>query len=195
MDSLRNVSHSFVDFLWSSVVFVLIWKTRTVQKRHNITHQDCCSGNPRPAASYTSGLQRGGPGFPPRTFHEGLGLIYIHVIDLYCAAWTLLDLGASCCVLPDFKELTRHTALFNGALASHLGYFSLAITRTLSSSAAWTLPHFSPFFVNSVSANIKRVYLLKSPDLASCVQCWRCFILLSYQACVFFFLCLIDLSA
>ena len=44
-----------------------------------------------------------------------------------------------CCVLSDLNELARHTAPFNGALASHLHHFSLAVRRTLSQSASWTL--------------------------------------------------------
>lgn len=144
-----------------------------------------CSGRSRPAASHASGLNRSGLGFPTRTILDGLSLIHIDLKYLHCATRTLLEVAAaSCCVLLDFKELKRHMTPHNGSLASHQDYFSLAITRTLSSSASWTLPYFS-FSLFSVSANLKKVCLLKSPALASCVQCWRCFLLL-YQACVFF---------
>lgn len=122
-----------------------VWTLAAVHKGN--TARNWCWENPRPGASSISGLHRGGRGFPLRTIFDGLRLTHIHITNLHCASRTLSELVPPCCVLLDFKELKRHTTPLNGALALHFGVFSLAITKTVSSSASWTLPYFSQFFL------------------------------------------------
>lgn len=173
-DASTKGFHFFMKVVIDRSCFFLPWRIKnwTQQGRHS-----------RTGALETPGLRTATGLSTEKTVGGGLCLTRTPVVDWLCAGWTLSD--AHCYVQSDSKELTRHTTPLNGALASRLAYFLLAITRTLSPFCELnpSPPTPTSFCLQCFGEYKQRLHI--KVTRFSCVQCWRCFIL-SYQACGFF---------
>lgn len=103
-------------------------------ERHNITTRTAAEGSPGPLLASLAGLQRGGPGFPPGTFHDGLGP-HLNPFQRIFASRHVDSVGfdrTPSCFIGLERTSGGSRRRLTGLWPRTLHYFSPAVRRTLS---------------------------------------------------------------